>query len=205
MKSRSFPSKAFDTIFSRQDFHLQGLVYICQILSKYIPKRASNNAIGIDEQNPLVSSKKSNYRPVTCLDVLDGGGGAAGGDGGEDFTVLLNVHERGTGGGVGSAARASSSGAGEGHGSEVCEGNKAVTLLKVFDDPLSVLLAESIAGGEVLGDGLASGQVLNGRYTRGGRVSGDGGLDLVTSRDSDAREVVGVVRVPLVPSCSVNE
>ena len=148
---------------------------------------------------------KSNYLPDTSLDVLDGGGRSAGGDGGEDFAILLNVYECGTRGCVGSAARSSGSGAGEGHGSKVGEGNKAVALLKVFDDPLSILLAKSIARGEVLGNGLASGQVLDGRYTRGRRVSGDGGLDFVTSRDGDAREIVSVVRVPLVPCCSVNE
>ena len=150
-------------------------------------------------------NKKCDQQPVTSLDVLDGGGRSAGGNGGENLVVLLNVDEGSTRGGVGGATRASGSGASELHGAKVRERNKAAVLLKVFDDPLSILLAKSIGRGEVLGDGLASGQVLNDSCTRGSGGSSNGGLDLITSADSDAREIVGVVGVPLVPSYSTNE
>ena len=71
--------------------------------------------------------------------------------------------------------------------------------LEVLDDPLSVVLAER---------GLAREGVRNGRALRvvldHGRAAGlgggcHGGGDGVASREADAREVVGVVGVPLIP------
>jgi hypothetical protein len=152
-----------------------------------------------------VCPTKSDHRPVTCLDVLDGGGRSASSDGCENLAVLLNVDNGGTRGGVGGATRARGSSTRESHGAKVHEGNKATVLLKVFNDPLGILLTKSIRRGEFLCDDLASGQVLDDCCTRSRRGSSDGGLDNITSADADAREIVGIVRVPLVPSYSTNE
>ena len=141
---------------------------------------------------------------VTSLDVLDDDGGSVNGNGGKNI-VLLNADDGSTRGGVDGAARASGSGASELHSTKVRKRNKAVVILKVFDDPLSILLAKSIGRGEVLGDVLASGQVLNDSCTRGIGGSSNGGPDHITSADVDTREIVGVVGVPLVPSYSTNE
>lgn len=148
---------------------------------------------------------KSDHRPVTCLDVLYGGGRSTGSDGCENLAVLLNVDDGGTRGGVGGATGARGSSARESHGAKVREGNKTTVLLKVFDDPLGILLAKSIRRGEFLCDGLTSGQVLNDCCARSRRGSSDGGLDNITCADADAREIVGVIRVPLVPSYSTDE
>lgn len=113
---------------------------------------------------------------------------------------MLDVQEGSTRRSVGSAARARGSGAAKGHGSKVGKGHKTTVLLKVFDDPLSILPAKSRARGDLLGDGLAFGQILDDRFTRSRRIGGDSGLDNVTSGDGDTREIVGVIRVPLVPS-----
>ena len=120
------------------------------------------------------------------------------------MSVLLNVDEGSTRRGVGGATGARGSSASEGHGAKVREGNKAAVLLKVFDNPFSILLAESIRRGEVLRDSLASSQILNDRRTRSRRGSSDGSLDNITGTDGDPREIIGVVRVPLVPSYSMN-
>ena len=121
------------------------------------------------------------------------------------MAVLLNVEEAGTRGGVDSAPRARGSGTTERHGTKVPKRNKATPLLKVFHNPLRILLTESRGRSEVLGDGLVGGQVLNDRCTRGLGSSCHGGLDNITSFDGDAGEIVGVVREPLVPSYSTNE
>ena len=120
------------------------------------------------------------------------------------MSVLRNVDESSTRRGVGGATRARGSSVNEGHGAKVREGNKTAVLLKVFDNPLSILLAKGIRRGEVLRDSLASSLILNDRRTRSRRGSSDGSLDNITSTDGDPREIIGVVRVPLVPSCSVN-
>lgn len=78
-------------------------------------------------------------------------------------------------------------------------------MLKVFDNPLGVLSAESGRRGEGLGDGLAIGQVLNDRCTGSRRGGNDGDVDRVATVERDVIEIVRVVRVPLVPSYSTNE
>ena len=75
----------------------------------------------------------------------------------------------------------------------------AVAVVKVLDDPLSVLLAKSSGRGEGLGDGLASRKVLNDGCSGLGGGSSDGELDLVAGLDGDAGEIVGVVGVPFIP------
>ena len=145
------------------------------------------------------------YRPVARLDVLDGEGISASKDGGEHFVILLNVYEGGVGGSVASAMAAGGSSAAEGHGLKVGERSKATILLKVFDNPLCILLAKSITRGDILCNALARGQVLNNCFSGSCEMSGDGGLDNVTSGDSDVREIAGGIGVPLVPSCSINK
>jgi hypothetical protein len=121
-------------------------------------------------------------------------------------------------------------GIGESHRAEVGEGNQAAggagALLKVFDNPLSIVLAKRTIRhiGEGLGHGRARGQVLDsgasGRLARGN----DGHQDGIASSDGDAGEIVwgrcerlckhqesyaeaakpqgaltGVVGVPLIP------
>ena len=89
---------------------------------------------------------------------------------------------------------------GEGDGAPVGEGNERVALLVILNDPLSVLFAKSRGGGKRLGNGNTGGHVLDDCRARLGGLGSDGELDLVTSLDGDAGEVVGVVGVPLVPS-----
>ena len=168
--------------------------------------KSTNDIIGINHHNLLLVPTKSDHHSiVTCLDVLDGKGVSTGGDGCENFVALLNVDEGSARRGVGGATRARRSSAREGNGAKVRESNKVVVLLKVFDNPLSILLTKSIRGSEFLCDSLASGLILNDRCARSRGGSSDGGRDNVTSTDGDAREIVRVVRVPLVPSYSMHE
>ena len=160
--------------------------------------------IGIIDQKLSLFPTKGD-QPAAFLDVLDSGGRSFGCDGRENLAILLNVVEGGTRGGVDRAARARGSGTTERHGTKVPKRNKATPLLKVFDDPLRVLLTESRGRSEVLSNGLVGGQVLNDRCTRSLGSSCDGGLDNITSIDGDVGEIVGVVGEPLVPSYSTNE
>ena len=149
---------------------------------------------------------KGDQQPVAFLDVLDGDGRSFGGDGGESLVVLLNVEDGGTSlrGSVDGAARARGNGVTKGHGTKVPKWNLGNPLLKVFDDPLRILLTESKGRSEMLGNGLVGGQVLNDRCTRSPGRGCDGGLDNVTSVDGDAGEIAGVVGEPLVPSYATN-
>lgn len=77
------------------------------------------------------------------------------------------------------------------------------TRLEVLNNPLSVGLAKLAVRtlvGEGVGHGFSRGEVLN----RGGTARGGSGrnshFDLVSSCETDAGEVVGVVGVPFIPS-----
>lgn len=136
---------------------------------------------------------------VVHLNVLDNHSAVSDGDGGEDGAAALNVNDGGILGANGLAARGGR-GAGEGNSAEVGEGNKGVILLEVLDDPLGIVLAQITINttGEGVGNGLASGDVVNGSSTGGlgGGVNSD--LDHITGGDSEVK-VVGIVGVPLVP------
>ncbi len=123
------------------------------------------------------------------LDVLAGDGAAAGRARGQD-AVLADVQDVGAAGSDGGAVLDGRA-AGELDGAEVGERHvlavvARVALGEVLDDPLRVDLAQ--AGrllAEALGDGLASGQVLDdGRSGRLGRRR-DGHLDRITLGDID--------------------
>lgn len=149
----------------------------------------------------IFPTKNSSYSPVVaCLDLLDGEGFSAGGDGRENFAVLLNEEEGSIMQGVNDTTGARGSNVRESHGAK----RGANIPLKLLDHPLSILLAKSVRRSDWLRDSLAGGQVLNDRRTRSCRGSSDGGRNDVTTTDGDAREIVGVVGVLLVKSCSMN-
>ena len=138
--------------------------------------------------------------------------------GGQDLVVLLNVDDRRARGGYDRArvlGRGGTTERGElctflredrdlrreGDGAKVGEGDERAALLVVLDDPLRVLLAQRRAGRDRLGHGLALGHVLDDCRARRGAARGDRELDGIAARERDAREVVRVVGVPLVPGC----
>ena len=136
------------------------------------------------------------------LDVLDGDGAAADGDGGEDLAALLDVDGGRAGGADGGAARGRRGRRGEDDGAEVGEGHERGALLEVLDDPLRVVLAERRLAGERVRDGLALGLVRDRRRAARLGRRGDRHGDDVARGEADAGEVVRVVGVPLIPSCA---
>ena len=138
---------------------------------------------------------------ATRLNIGDGDGAARGGDGGQHGAALLDVDEGGARGADG-AARGARGRAGELDGAEVGEGHEGAALLEVLDDPLGVVLAERGLAGERVRDGLARAHVRDLRRAAGLGRRGDGDGDGVAGGEGDAREVVGVVGVPLVPGCA---
>lgn len=143
----------------------------------------------------------NNPKPHTSnvLDVLDNDLAIGDGNGGQNL-VLLDVDD---GGILRTNGRAilGSGAAGESHGAKVGKGNQGVILLKVLDDPLSVVLTQIAINtpSEAVGDRGTGAHVLNRGGTSGVAAGIDGDLDGITGRDGDVAEVVGVVGVPLVP------
>lgn len=142
--------------------------------------------------------------PYSLLNVTDSDGGGCGRDRGQNLVALLNVDGRcARTVGTDSAGGGSRLGVGERNGAEIGEGDERVAFLVVLYDPLGVRLAERSRGGERLGDRLALGHVLDDGAAGLGAGSRDGESDNVACAERDAREVVGVVRIPLVPACAM--
>ena len=135
--------------------------------------------------------------------VRDGDRARRGRDGGQDLAVLLNVDERRARGPDGGAAVRGRGRAGERDAPEVGERHEAAARGEVLDDPLRVVLAERGLARERVRDGLACGLVRDRRRAARLGRRGHGHLDGVARGEADAREVVRVVRVPLVPRCDI--
>ena len=147
------------------------------------------------------SSKVKQFRSNTAVylpRVGAGDRGRGGRAGGEDLVALLDVDDS-SAGRANRAGRRGRGRAGEGDSAEVSEGNEAAVGLEVLNDPLGIVLAERGLAGEGVGDGRALRVVLDGGSAAGLGGGLHGGGDGVASREADAREVVGVVGVPLIP------
>lgn len=133
------------------------------------------------------------------LNVLDGNSAAGSRDRGEN-AVLLNINYGGTAG-VNSGSALGGLGTGESDSTKVSEGNQAAALLKVLNDPFSVVLAKLVGlAREFVGNSSTLGDIFNNSRTGRGAASSHGDFDNIPSRDGDASEIVGVVGIPLVPS-----
>ena len=141
---------------------------------------------------------KSDWSGRLAAGVSDGDGVAAGRDGGQDTAVLLEVDDI-RAGGADRAAGGARGRAGERNGAPVGERDEPAVLLEVLDDPLRVLLAERGLAAEAVRDLLAGGVVDERRGAARRGSCGDGRGDRVAGADFEAREVVSVVGVPLVP------
>ena len=165
----------------------------------------STPASAVNERKPFLPAltTESTVRAARLSNrsagVGDGDRAAAGRDRSEDLVVLLDVNERRAGRADGRAADGARRRAGEGDGAEVGEGNEGAALLEVLDDPLRVVLAERGLAGEGVRDGLPG--RLVGDRRRAARLGSRGDRDghSVAGGEADTGEVVGVVRVPLVP------
>ena len=176
---------------------LRHLVSNTAIARVRVADNTCSSGTSTTKQKPPISqikNKQQLHNAFTNLDILDSDIRSVDGNIRENLIFLLNINDGGTRRGV-----ARGTGIIKSHSAKVCKGNEAVAFFKVFDNPLSILLAKGISGSEVHGDGLASGQILNGCHTGRRRISHDSGLDSVTGTDVDAGEIVGIVRVPLVP------
>lgn len=138
-------------------------------------------------------------RSLVDLNVLDGNSAAGSSDRGKN-AVLLNVNDGGTSG-VNSGTALGGLSTGEGNSAEVGKGNQGAALLKVLNDPFSIVLAKLVGfTREGVGNSSASADILNNSSAGRGAGGSHSDLDNISSSDGDASEVVGVVRVPLVPS-----
>lgn len=81
----------------------------------------------------------------------------------------------------------------ESDSAKVGERDERAVLFKVLDDPLCILLAESVSGSEGLSNGLSGGLVLDDSLARFGG-------DDITGTDGDAGEIEGESGEPLIPS-----
>lgn len=145
----------------------------------------------------VTSYLRDNEVHLALVGASDGlaGGRAAG----VDSAGLADVDDGARSSLDGTAGRRGGVGLGELDGVEVSEGHQGETLLEVLDDPLSIVLAKvTLGAGPCVVDGLASGGVLNGGSTSRGGGGLNGHDNGVTSGDVQG-EVVGVVRVPLIP------
>ena len=88
----------------------------------------------------------------------------------------------------------------ESDSAKVGERDERAVLFKVLDDPLCILLAESVSGSEGLSNGLSGGLVLDDSLARFGGGGGYGGGDDITGTDGDAGEIEGESGEPLIPS-----
>ena len=141
-------------------------------------------------------------RSTLGLDVLDGDVVAADSGLGEGLAVLLDIGDRGTSGGE-RARVGGGRGLGEGDGAKVRERHGLAIVLKVLDDPLSILLAQRHSRRDVLRDRLVGGEVDDGGRARGLVGGLDGEHDLVVRAERDAGEVESELREPLIPSCKL--
>lgn len=138
-------------------------------------------------------------RNLVDLNVLDSNSGAGSSDRGKN-AVLLNVNDGGTSG-VNSGTALGGLSTGEDNSAKVGKGDQGAALLKVLNDPFCVVLAKLVGfTREFVGNGSARADVLNNSSSGRGAGGSHSDFDNISSRDGDAREVVGVVRVPLVPS-----
>lgn len=164
----------------------------------YNPERQTVAVIIIAVFQSRVRSSRSSQSSIPHSSVLNDDLGRGDRRGGEHITVLLDVDEcrarRALGAGAGGCH-----GVGERDGAKVGERDKPPILLIVLDDPLGVLLAEGVGGGEALCHGLASRDVLDDGRAASRARRGDSRLDRVASADADPGEVISVVRVPFVP------
>lgn len=135
------------------------------------------------------------------LNVADNNAGRRGRDGSKDFAVLLDIDDGGAWWTNGRSGRSGGESVGEGYFAEVGKCHQATVLLVILYNPLSVLFTKRGRAGERLGDSLSCGLVGNDGWAGFGGGGGDSEGDGVSCRDGDAREVVGVVRVPFIPSC----
>jgi hypothetical protein len=136
--------------------------------------------------------------PSTHLDVLDGEARGGGGHGGLDGAALLDIDDGTVAWALGGTRAGGSNSVGEHDATEIGERNQGASLLEILNDPLGVLKAQSAGASEGLGDGLASGDVLNDSLAGLGAAGGNGGLDHISGGNGQG-EIVGVVWVPLVP------
>lgn len=142
-------------------------------------------------------SKKSLTKTYLTVGARDGG--AAGSAGRLDLKGSTHVDDGGAGGVDGSTVLGGR-GTSELERAVVGEADQGVTLLKVLDDPLGVVLAQRVdLSGEGVGHGDTGSQVLDDGSAGLQAGGSDGALDGVAGRDGDAGEVNGHVGVPLVP------
>lgn len=134
------------------------------------------------------------------LGIADSNTAAASRRLGQDLTALLDIHDSRARWANSRAAR-DSLGIGERHSSEVGEGNQGAAALEVLNNPLSVGLAEIsiIDTGELVGDRCARSEVFDDSRAGVLGLSSHSELDHISSGDGDAGEIVGIIRVPLVP------
>lgn len=118
----------------------------------------------------------------------------------QDHAVLLNIHDLSSRR-TNSLPVLDSLSIGEGDSSKVGERNESAVLLKVLDDPLGVGLAQSACSAtrEGVRHRLAGSEVVDRGGAGGGRCGVHGYFDHVSGGDGDALEIVGILRVPLVP------
>lgn len=137
---------------------------------------------------------------ATLLDILNSDRAARGRNRSQNLAALLDINQSGarrpnSGTAIGSLSP------GEGDSAKVSKRHQRPVGLKVFNDPLGIVLAQIAvhAAGEGVGDSLALGHILDSGRASGlaGCINGD--PDRVASGDGDAAEVVRVVGVPLVP------
>ena len=84
------------------------------------------------------------YKNHPTLNIFYHHSGRARSDGSKDVAILLDVQNRGTIGANFRAGICRGISISEGHGAEIAEWNKTVTLCVVLNNPLGVLLAKCV-------------------------------------------------------------
>lgn len=139
---------------------------------------------------------------LASLDVGASDGAGASRATGENLGTLLDIYDgSATNGNLGSPRDGVS--IREFDLAEISELDLGAARLEVLDNPFCIFLTKLSLGAfprERVGDAFAGGHVLKGGSSSGLAGGLDSSLDGVASRDGDAGEIVGVVRVPLIPS-----